>query len=131
MGIYTQKHRALCTNRYRYTDQNPIIGVGQGSIGGPTSCSTIVFLLLMAIHKLAKEMYVFFPTKTTKYYTKSIMFFDDNTDYNNNFTINLESLQNPQLAVTLLEKDTQHWEILLGSSGGKSKFIKFGYYIML
>ena len=66
-----------------------------------------------------------------EYSTKSIMFFDDNTNYNNNFIGNLETLQNPEQAVTLLEKDTQHWERLLGSSGGKLKFIKCGYYVML
>ena len=121
----------MSTNSYRYTDQDPIIGPGQGSTGGPSSCSTMSFLLLMAMDKLVKGMYVCSPTKTLEYSTKSIMFFDDNTNYNNNFTANLNTLQDPQQAVTSLEKDTQHWERLLGSSGGKLKFIKCGYYIML
>ena len=90
---------------------------GQGSTGGPSSCSTMVFLLLMVMDKLVKGMYVCSPTKTTEYSTKSIMFFDDNTNYNNNFTANLESLKNPQLAVTSLEKGTQHWERLLETAG--------------
>ena len=66
-----------------------------------------------------------------EYTAKSIMFFDDNTNYDNNFIENLETLQDPKQAVTALEKDTQHWERLLGSSSGKLKFIKCGYYVML
>ena len=120
-----------CQRTHIDADQNPTIGPDQGSTGGPSSYSTMIFLLLMATDKLEKGMYVCSPTKTIKYSTKSIMFFDDNTNCNINFTANLESLQNTQLAVTSLEKDTKYWERILGSSGGKLKFIKCGYYIML
>lgn len=118
-------------NSYCYTDQHPIIGPGQGSTGGPSACSTMSFFLLMAMDRLAKGMYVCSPTQKDNYSTKSIMFFDDNTNYNNNFKANLETLQDPQQAVLSLAEDTQHWERLLGSSGGKLKFAKCGFYIML
>ena len=128
---YVQTGYGISTNSYRYTEQSPIIGLGQGSTGGPSSCLTMVFLLLMAMEKLARGMYTCLPTKSIEYSIKSIMFFDNNTNYNNNFIANLETLQDPEQAVTLLEKDTQHWERLLESSGGKLKFIKCGYYVML
>ena len=128
---YVQTGHGISEDFYKYTEQSPIIGPGQGSTGGPSSCSTMVFLLLMAMDQLAKGMYSCSPEKSIEYSTKSIMFFDDNTNYNNNFLANLENNQDPEQAVTSLGKDTQHWERLLSSSGGKLKFIKCGYYVIL
>ena len=66
----------------------------------------MVFLLLMAMDKLAKGMYTCSPIKSMEYTTKSIMFFDNNTNYKNNFIENLETIQNKEKEVILLEKDT-------------------------
>ena len=45
-----------------------------------------------------------FPEKNIEYNTKSIMFYEDNTKYNNNFTSNLDNLQKPILVVKFLKK---------------------------
>ena len=116
---------------YEYTKQSPIIGPGQGSKAGSPTCSTLTFLLLMAMDVLAKGLSFCSPDRKIHYSTKAIVFADDNTNCNNNF---IKWIQSPPTADEVLQRiqhDSQTWERCLHTSGGKLKMIKCKYYMMI
>lgn len=122
---------SVVNKSYSYLEHNSIIGPGQGSTGRSGASSTMAFILLMAIDRLAHGMYVCSPNHKVEFTTRLIMFFDDKTNYNNNFLQDLKTKQDSATSVQSLGLDSQHWERILGTSEGKLKFIKCGYYVMI
>jgi hypothetical protein len=62
---------------YTSTDNSPIHGPGQGSRGGPASCSTMTPLLLEGIYRLGHGLTFSDPSQHLQYKTTSNMFIDD------------------------------------------------------
>jgi hypothetical protein len=75
----------LSKDTYTYSTTSPIIGPGQGSMGGPAACSTITSPLLTAMDRLAHGLTFTSPDKRVHYAPLAKMFIDDNTNYSNDF----------------------------------------------
>jgi hypothetical protein len=75
----------LSPGTYTYSTESPIIGPGQGSMGGPAACSTITSPLLTAMDRLAHGLTFTSPDQQVHYATRAKMFIDDNTNYSNDF----------------------------------------------
>ena len=116
---------------YEYTDRSPIIGPGQGSKAGSPTCSTLMFLLLMAMDILAKGIYFISPNTSVEYTTKAILFADDNTNYNNNFKEWIRSPPTAQEVLKGIQDDSQTWERCLYTSGRRLKLHKCKYFLMM
>ena len=119
------------TGSYRYTEESPIFGPGQGSRGGVAAVCAMTTILLRAFDRLGHGSTFCDPLQTKFAKTISKMFIDDASNYVNNF---LQGLHFPtdQIDLTaLLSEDAQIWERLLHTSGGKLRPDKCLYYLIL
>lgn len=132
---HTQHHVktgfGITKESYKYTDTNPIIGPGQGSKAGSPTCSTLIFMLLMVMDKLAKGMKFCSPNKKFRYKAKAIVFADDNTNCNNDFKKWIAHPPTQTEVINNIQHDSQTWERCLYTSGGKLKLPKCNYYMMM
>jgi hypothetical protein len=119
----------LSPGTYTYSDISPIIGPGQGSMGGPAACSTITSPLLSAMDRLAHGLTFTSPDQQVHYATRAKMFIDDNTNYSNDFQRWLTQPPTPEHLRDLIQHDAQTWERLLWTSGGLLKLEKCLYYL--
>ncbi len=118
------RYLGLSRDTYQYSDISPIIGPGQGSMGGPAACSTITSPLLTAMDRLAPGLTFTSPDQRVSYATRAKMFIDDNSNYSNDFQRWLEQPPTPETLRDLIQHDAQTWERLLWTSGGLLKLEK-------
>jgi hypothetical protein len=78
---------------YEYSDDMPIHGPGQGSRGGPGSCSTMTSILIEAMDKLAHGVTLLDPAQSIPYASTVKMFIDDASNATGKF---LEWLHDPR-----------------------------------
>jgi hypothetical protein len=119
----------LSKDTYSYSTTSPIIGPGQGSMGGPAACSTITSPLLTAMDRLAHGLTFTSPDQQVHYETRAKMFIDDNSNYSNDFHRWLACPPTPEALRDMIQHDAQTWERLLWTSGGLLKLEKCLYYL--
>jgi hypothetical protein len=115
---------------YTYETHSPIHGPGQGSRGGPSSCSTMTALLIEGMDQLFHGLTFCNPSQHHQYSTTVKMFIDDASNCTNDF---LSWLHAPPAAATvteMLQHDAQTWERLLWTSGGLLNFKNRLYYVI-
>jgi hypothetical protein len=83
-------HRAktaygVSEGHYEGSEQSPVHGPGQGSRGGPASCSTMTSLLIEGMDRLCHGLTFCDPSQTHQYMTTTNMFIDDASDCTNKF----------------------------------------------
>jgi hypothetical protein len=120
----------ISQDAYAYSADSPIHGPGQGSKGGPASCSTATSLLIEGMDILCHGLSFCNPSQSVQYTTTTNMFIDDASNCANNFLAWLH--QTPALhdVVAMLQQDSQMWERLLWTSGGLLNLSKCLYYIL-
>jgi hypothetical protein len=132
--LYHVVHRVktshgLSTATYTFSEESPIHGPGQGSRGGPASCSTMTSLLIEGMYRLCHRLTFSDPSQAHQYSTTTNMFIDDASNCTN---ASLSWLYYPpELAevVSMLQQESQTWERLLWTSGGLLNLTKFLYYV--
>jgi hypothetical protein len=132
--LYHVVHRVktahgLSTATYEFSAESPTHGPGQGSRGGPASCSTMTSLLIEGMDRLCHGLTFSDPSQAHQYSTTTNMFIDDASNCTNAF---LDWLYYPsELAevVSMLQQDSQTWERLLWTSGGLLNLTKCLYYV--
>ena len=133
--LFNTEHRVktgygTSTETYKYTDEIPIIGPGQGSKGAPAACTTMTIPLLRTLDKLATGVTFTSPTQEITYKATAKMYIDDNTTYSNKFLDWIQQPPTTETVKTITETDAQIWERCLWTSGGALKLHKCKYYIM-
>jgi hypothetical protein len=88
--LYNVVHRVktahgISAGAYAYSDTSPIHGPGQGSKGGPASCSTATSLLIEGMDTLCHGLSFCNPSQSRHYTTTTDMFIDDASNCANNF----------------------------------------------
>ena len=122
--VHTVKTAFGITNEsYKYTEEDPIYGPGQGSQGSPAGWNTTSFPLIKAMEKLAKGLRFCDPYNVRKYFLAVVMFIDDATNSCNDFRKWLDTPPEEEEVLRMLQADAQRWERLLWSSGGLLRWI--------
>jgi hypothetical protein len=75
----------LSKGGYAFTPGSPIYGPGQGSRGGPGSCSTMTSLLIDGMPRLCHGIQFTDPSQQLEYTVTVSMFVDDASNSTNNF----------------------------------------------
>jgi hypothetical protein len=119
----------LSNASYDYTADSPIHGPGQGSKGGPASCSTMTSALIEAMDRLAHGTTFLNPAQTIQYASTVKMFIDDASNLTAKFLKWLHQPPTAQEVTDLLAHDAQTWERLLWTSGGLLNLTKCLYYV--
>jgi hypothetical protein len=132
--LYNVIHRVktgfgTSTKGCSFTDDSPIYGPGQGSKGGPGSCSTATSILIDAMAKLCYGLTFTDPAQQQQYTTTANMFVDDASNCTNNFLARLHSPPDLTDIVAITQHDSQTWERLLWTSGGLLNSLKCAYYV--
>jgi hypothetical protein len=107
---------SISNDGYSYSDNSPIHGPGQGSRGGPGSCSTAMSLLIDAMHHLCHGLRLCNPSQQTVYTTTTNMFVDDASSCTNWFVSWLHEPPALEEIAKMLRHDSQTWERLLWTS---------------
>jgi hypothetical protein len=118
----------LTQKSYAFSPDLPIHGPGQGSKGGPSSCSTMTSLLIDGMPRLCNGLQFTDPAQSLEYTATVSMFMDDASNSTNKF---LEWLQVPPDLTELVEMtrhDAQSYERLLWTSGGLLNLLKCAFY---
>jgi hypothetical protein len=104
-----------------FTPDSPIYGPGQGSKGGPGSCSTMTSILIDGMPWLCHGLQFTDPAQSLEYTATVSMFLDDASNSMNKFR---EWLHDPPSLTTLVamtSHDAQTWERFLWTSGGPAQ----------
>jgi hypothetical protein len=133
--LYNVIHRVktgfgTSTDGYSFTDDSPIYGPGQGSKGGPGSCSTATSILIDAMAKLCYGLNFTDPAQQEQYTTTVNMFVDDASNCTNKFLDWLHVPPDFTDIVVMPQHDSQTWERLLWTSGGLLNLLKCTYYVL-
>jgi hypothetical protein len=115
---------------YNFSLGSPIYGPGQGSKGGPSSCSTMTSILIDSMPKLCNRLQFTSPDQQLQYTLRVDMFVDDASNCTNHF---LEWLHEPpslEEALKMIRHDSQTWERFLWTSGGLLNLSKCAFYIL-
>jgi hypothetical protein len=115
---------------YTCTAKSPIHGPGQGSKGGPASCSTMMSLLLEGMDRLGYGLTFSDSSQHLQYKMTSNMFIDDASNCTNDFIAWLHRQPDAVNVVAMLEHDSQTWEQLLWTSGRLLNLSKCLYYVV-
>ena len=116
---------------YSFSSDSPIHGPGQGSRGGPASCSTMTSVLIQAMDKLSHGSSFTDPSQQVHSHQTVKMFIDDASNTTNDFLRWLHEPPTAQQVTTMLQQDAQTWERLLWSSGGLLNLMKCLYYVSI
>jgi hypothetical protein len=121
--LYNIVHRVktahgVTSASYQYSFDSPIIGPGQGSRGGPATCSTATSPLLQAMDTLGTGVQFCDPAQQLHYFCTVNMYIDDATNATNDFLRWLHTPPHPSEVIELLLHDAQTWERSLWTSGG-------------
>jgi hypothetical protein len=117
----------ISTSGYAFTEASPIYGPGQGSRGGPGSCSTATSILIDSMAKLCHGLQFSDPSQQTLYTTTTNIFVDDASNCTNNFVAWLHHPPNLGEIVEMLRHDSQTWERLLWTLGGILNLLECAY----
>jgi hypothetical protein len=82
----------ITTQSYAFSPDSPIHGPGQGSKGGPSSCSTMTSVLIDGMSRLCHGLQFTDPSQSLEYTAAVSMFMDNASNITNKF---LEWLQVP------------------------------------
>eukprot|EP00980_Cylindrotheca_fusiformis_P007672 scaffold1608_cov91-Cylindrotheca_fusiformis.AAC.2 len=118
------------TGTYHFTTESPIHGPGQGSRGGVTSICALSTILLRAFDTIGKGAFFCSPVQDLHYKGIAQMYFDDTTNYFNDFIRWLQRLPSPEQLAGGLQEDAQRWERLLYTSGGALRAPKCFFYLL-
>jgi hypothetical protein len=105
---------------YQCSEVSPIHGPGQGSRGGPGSCSTMTSALIKAMDRLAHGVTLLDPARQIPYASMVKMFIDDALNCKGKFMQWLHEPPNPKEVTTLLQHDAQTWERLLWTAASST-----------
>jgi hypothetical protein len=114
---------------YGYSPDSPIHGPGQGSRGGPGSCSTMTSALIEAMDRLSHGLTLFDPSQAHSHSSNVKMFIDDASNSTGKFLRWLHDPPTPLEVTDLLRHDAQTWERLLWTSGGLLNLTKCLFYV--
>jgi hypothetical protein len=120
----------ISTSGYSFTTESPIHGPGQGSKGGPSSCSTVTSILIDSMTRLFHGLKFSDPSQQTWYATATNMFIDDASNCANSFVNWLHTPPARNNIAEMLRHDAHTWERLLWTSGGLLSLLKCAYYIL-
>jgi hypothetical protein len=116
---------------YEYSDDSPIRSPGQGSHGGPTSCSPMTSLLIKGMDRLCHGLTFCHPSQEHQCKTMTNMFIDDASNCVHNFVASwLHCPPDMSTVLGMLQHDSQTWERLLWTSGGMLSLTKCLCYII-
>jgi hypothetical protein len=115
---------------YSFSEDSPIHGPGQGSKGGPASCSTKTSILIDCMATLGHGLQFSDPSQQLSYTSTVQMFVDDASNGTNTFLTWLHEPPPLNEVATLTQQDSQTWERLLWTSGGLLNLSKCAFYIM-
>ena len=127
---YVKTAHGLTNDSYHFSATSPIHGPGQGSRGGPASCSTMTSLLIECMERLCYGYSLTDPQQRHHYATTVNMFIDDASNCTNDFLRWLHPPPTKETVVQMLRHDSQTWERSLWTSGGLLNLLKCLYYII-
>jgi hypothetical protein len=99
----------LSTDGYSFTTASPIHGPGQGSKGGPSSCSTMTSILIDGMPKLCHGIKFIDPQQQLEYTATVSMFIDDASNATNNFLSWLHEPPDLPELVKITRHNSQMW----------------------
>jgi hypothetical protein len=108
----------LSTSGYSFTPASPIHGPGQGSKGGPSSCSTMTAILIDGMPKLCHGIQFTDPQQQLAYTATVSMFIDDVSNTTNHFLSWLHEPPDLTELVEMTRHDSQTCGSFLWISGG-------------
>jgi hypothetical protein len=119
----------LSSGCYEYSPDSPIHGPGQGSKGGPGSCSTITSALIEAMYRLSNGLTLFHPSQAHSHSSNVKMFIDDSSNSTGKCLRWLHEPPTPLEVTELLRHDAQTWECLLWTLGGLLNLTTCLFYV--
>jgi hypothetical protein len=120
----------LSKDRHTFSNDSPIYGPGQGSRGGPGSCSTMTSILIDGMPKLCNGLHFTDPGQQLQYASSVNMFVDDASNCTNLFLDWLHEPPHVEDVVEMTRHDSQTWERFLWTSGGLLNLTKCAFYII-
>jgi hypothetical protein len=111
---YYIKHKlGIGSKPHSHRNPNPIYGVGQGSTDAPSRWGFVCDPLLEIFKEVANDAFIHSPLSDTETNHKIAGFVDDTT------TLQIQHFTAMMYIILFLQRDTQTWERLLYTSGGK------------
>jgi hypothetical protein len=120
----------LSKGGYAFTPESPIYGPGQGSRGGPGSCSPMTSVLIDGMPRLCHGLQCTDPGQQLEHTATVSMFVDDASNSTDNFLSWLHQAPNLEDLVEMTRHDSQMWERFLWTSGDLLNLVKCVYYIL-
>jgi hypothetical protein len=120
----------LSSAGYSFSNDSPIHGPGQGSKGGPGSCSTMTSILIDGMPRLCHGLQFTDPAQQLQYQATVSMFVDDASNGTNRFIDWLHETPSLPELVEMNRHDSQTWERFLWISGGLLNLTECAYYIL-
>jgi hypothetical protein len=116
---------------YTFSSDSQIYGPGQGSRGGPSSCSTMTSILIDGMPRLCNGLQFTDPAQQLHYTATVKMFIDDASNCTNHFLGWLHEPPKLEAIVEMTRHDSQTWERFLWTSGGLLHLTKCAFYIIV